>query len=169
MPIMAGKSVNSHCFKNVKYYANKHGWKQPLYGVFKVTGCFIWCARYKHFVVCGQLCHSTARYIISMVHTICALCTKLYKHDAFHKDWICVYVCWEICHLQLYTSVDAVSATQWWVVWWSCGLQQHSTDFAKACVDYETLKSFFYAHSIAGCDEHELWIGTICLKCKVLK
>lgn len=30
------------------------------------------------------------------------------------------------------------------------------TDFAKACAVYETLKSFFYAYSIVGCDEHEL-------------
>jgi hypothetical protein len=44
-----------------------------------------------------------------------------------------------------------------------------STDFARACTAYKTLKLFFYAYSIAECDEHELWIGTICLKCKVLK
>jgi hypothetical protein len=43
------------------------------------------------------------------------------------------------------------------------------TDFAKACAGCETLKLNFYAYSIAGCDKHELGIGTICCKCKFLE
>jgi len=67
-----------------------------------------------HSFVCGQLCHSTVRYVISTVHTICVLSTKLYKHDAFHKDWICMYVCMlgNMSSSSLYTSVDTVPATQ---------------------------------------------------------
>ena len=100
---MARKSVKSHCFKNVKYYTNKHGWTQTFYQVFKGTGCLHWCARYKQFVVCGQLCHLTARYVMSTGHKICVLSTKLYKRDAFRKDWIWMYVGKYVTFKSVYT------------------------------------------------------------------
>jgi hypothetical protein len=40
----------------------------------------------KHFVVCKQLCHSSARYIISMESKICILSIKLHKHDALREN-----------------------------------------------------------------------------------
>jgi hypothetical protein len=36
--------------------------------------------------VCGHLCCSTARYIISVEHKLCASSTKVHKHHAFQQN-----------------------------------------------------------------------------------
>lgn len=44
-----------------------------------------WCAVYKYFVVCWQLCHLS---VISMEHKISVLFTKLHKYNDVHEDGI---------------------------------------------------------------------------------
>ena len=98
-----------------------------FHGDFKGTGCLNWCAKEKHFVVCGQLFQSSTTYFISAEHKICVLSIRFEKPDAFHKDYIwldtekdfsfCTYTCVNIelatCHFQL-RLVAVWCMWEWW-------------------------------------------------------
>lgn len=80
------------------------------------------------FFVCGQLCQSSTRYIISTEHKIYALSIRLQKHGAFQKDYIWLdtekdfsfysYACvdseFATCHYQLRLVVWCMRVVAVW-------------------------------------------------------
>jgi len=139
--------------------------------IFKSTGWFHWCEMWKHFVVCGQLCCSSKRDIISMARKICAL----YMHckstlPSTRTGYGNMATGWEGCWLQFIHIYDNGLAI----------LDVSSTD--ELCDDCEgggsngkeeegdkcdldrvllqpmlLMKLFFHAHSI---DRHNRIFGT---------
>ena len=69
--------------------------------IFKGTGWFHWCEMWKHFVVCGQLCCSSTRYVTSIACKLCALSmnckSMLPSTRTRHGD---MATGWEGCWLQ---------------------------------------------------------------------
>jgi hypothetical protein len=120
-----------------------------------------------------------------MEHKICALSTKVHKYDAFHKGKICVDT-QKYVKFSSFTSVERALATSGVSIcnkFCDCRVTAKQRDDNKGDIHdlepvtsfsedhdvYKTVITFFYIHSISGCNEQHiltLELELICLKCK---
>lgn len=78
------KFTTTHCCKRMWNTTQKSVITTDIYTSSQGIRSCHWWIRYKCFVVCGQLCHTPLRQIISAECLFCILYIKLHKHHALY-------------------------------------------------------------------------------------
>lgn len=108
-------------------------WWATIFIVFVRAWCLHKYAKLEHSVLCGQLCHSSTRYISSTECKSCVLSTKMYNHvkplDFGSFTGITLY--WQLCTWQ--TQGQTTNWSVWQAVHLRVAALQQATQTTVNC------------------------------------